>query len=142
MDTAAEYEESTMLVNRRSGRVVRASSHRVRRAAARSPRMGPRPEGNDMTTVESQRISREHAEEVRMLAERIKEIRDRRREAKADYEAAEKELAAIRESARLQSDGWAERYDLARSDFYANRSRLSELRKAMDELAPRRAADA
>ena len=81
-------------------------------------------------------LSAEEAHEVR---ERLEESRARRRAAIEEFEAIGKERSAADEhAARYEDPQWEERFDRARSEFFAAREKLGAVRQRLNELSSRR----
>lgn len=91
-------------------------------------------------TVATERTTQDRAEGVRVVIERLQHLRERRSQAASDFEAAGKELDAIRAvGAEIDADNeWRAEVAAARNSFFDARVALESLRKRLVELPPPR----
>lgn len=92
-----------------------------------------------MTTVEAERNTQQREEEVRALRERIEHLRGRHEQAESDFDAAGKELDAIRTTAAaLDADdaNWETEFAEARNAVYKARTELEDVAKRLASASP------
>jgi uncharacterized coiled-coil DUF342 family protein len=100
-------------------------------------------EGNGMGVIEETRRRREDAErheEARHVLEKIQQLRERRRHAHSDFNAAGKELDAIRESAAeldAKDASWEKDAERARDEALAARNVLDDLQQQLKGVTKR-----